>query len=118
MGTIKLIFGIFVIVSAAYLGIETIPAYYSNYEFQDAIKTEALTSTYTPKTEADIRDSVFKLAQGYELPLTKDGIKVQRSGGQNVGTVTIDAPYTVHLDIPVYPFDLHFDPNTENKSAF
>jgi hypothetical protein len=118
MGTIKLIFGIFLIVASIYMGIELVPPYYSNYEFQDAIKAEALNDTYTPKTEADIRDSVFKIAQGYDIPLTKDGIKVQRTGVQNGGMITIDAPYTVHLNVPGYPFDLHFDPNTENKSPF
>ncbi len=118
MGTIKLFFGIFVIVAAIYMGIEVIPPYYSNYEFQDAIKTEALTSTYTPKTEDNIRDSVFKMAQNYELPLTREGIKVQRAGAQGTGSVSIDAPYVVHLNVPGYPFDLHFDPSTENKSPF
>ncbi len=118
MGTIKLCFGIFVIIAAIYLGVELVPLYYANYEFQGDIKTEALTSTYTPKTEADIRESVFKLAKEYEIPITKEGIKVQRAGDLGSGTVTIDAPYTVHLDIPGYPFDLHFDPNTQNKSPF
>lgn len=118
MGTIKLCFGIFVIVAAIYMGIEVIPPYYANYEFQGDIQTEALTSTYTPMSEADIRDAVFKIAKGYEIPLTKDGIKVQRAGNQGSGTISIDAPYTVHLDVPVFPFDLHFDPNTQNKSPF
>jgi hypothetical protein len=118
MGTLKLIIGIFVIVASIYMGVELVPPYYANYEFQDAIKTEALTSTYTPKSETDIQNAVFKLAQGYDIPLTKDGIKVRRAGSQNVGSVSIEAPYTVHLDVPGYPFDLHFDPNTENKSPF
>ncbi len=118
MGTIKLAFGIFVIVASIYMGIEVIPPFYANYEFQGDLKSEALTSTYTPKSEADIRESVFKIAKGYEIPLTKEGIKVQRTGNQGAGMITIDAPYTVHLDVPGYPFDLHFDPNTENKSPF
>lgn len=118
MGTLKLIFGIFVIGAAIYMGVELIPAYYSNYEFQDAIKTEALNSTYTPKTEADIRTAVFKLAKNYDIPVTEEGIKVLRSGNQGTGAITIDVPYVVHCDVPGYPFDLHFDPNTENKSPF
>ena len=118
MGTLKLIFGIFLIVAAIYMGVQLVPPYYSAYEFQDAIKTEALTSTYTPKTEADIRDAVFKLAQGYDIPIAKDGIKVQRTGTQVGGSVMIEAPYVVHCDVPGYPFDLHFDPSTENKSPF
>ncbi|MGH9511665.1 MAG: hypothetical protein ACRD2U_05965 [Terriglobales bacterium] len=114
----KLAFGIFVIAAAIYMGIEVVPPYYTEYEFQGDLKTEALTSTYTPKTEADIQDSVFKIAKGYDIPITKDGIKVSRAGDIGRGMITIDAPYTVHLDIPGYPFDLHFDPNTENRGAF
>jgi uncharacterized protein involved in tolerance to divalent cations len=118
MGTLKLMTGIFVIAASLYMCVELIPPYYSNYEFEDAIKTEALTSTYTPKSESEIQNTVYKFAQNYDIPLTKDGIKVQRSGSQNVGSVSIEAPYTVHLDIPLYPVDLHFDPSTQNKSPF
>lgn len=118
MGTLKLIFGVFLIGASIYLCVELVPPYYSNYEFQDAIKAEALSSTYSPKSESDIRDSVYKIAKGYDIPLTEDGIKVQRSGTQNTGSVFIDAPYVVHLDLPAYPVDLHFDASTENKSPF
>jgi len=118
MGTVKLFFGVFLIGACIYMGIELIPPYYANYEFQDAIKAEALSSTYTPKTESEIRDVVFKTAKGYDIPIPLENIKVQRSGAQNAGSVSIDAPYNVHLEFPGYPVDLHFDPNTENKSAF
>ena len=50
--------------------------------------------------------------------MTKDQIKVQRHGTQGTGSLTIRAPYTVHLDLPGYPVDLHFDASTENKSPF
>jgi len=118
MGTIKLVFGIFVIVAAVYLGTALIPVYYNNYEFQDVVKTEATLETYTSKPEADIRDSLFKKAQSLDIPLTKDQIKVQRHGTQGTGSLTISAPYTVHVDLPGYPVDLHFDASTENKSPF
>jgi hypothetical protein len=118
MGTIKLIFGIFVIGAGIYLGAEMIPVYYSNYQFQDDVKTEATLETYTSKPEDAIRDAIFKKAQSLDIPLTKDQIKVQRHGTQGTGSLTISAPYTVHLDLPVYPLDLHFDASTENKSPF
>jgi hypothetical protein len=118
MGTIKLAFGIFVIVAGIYLGAELIPIYYENYQFQDMVKTEATLETYTSKPEADIRDSLFKKAQSLDIPLSKDQIKVQRHGTQGTGSLTISAPYTVHLDLPGYPVDLHFDASTENKSPF
>ena len=34
------------------------------------------------------------------------------------GSVTIDAPYTVHLDLIAFPTDLHFDSSSSNKGAF
>jgi hypothetical protein len=118
MGTIKLGFGIFVIVAGIYLGAEMIPVYYDNYQFQDVVKTEATLETYTSKPEDAIRDSLFKKAQSLDIPLTKDQIKVQRHGTMGTGSLTISAPYTVHLDLPGYPVDLHFDASTDNKSPF
>ena len=40
-----------------------VPAYYANYQFQDAVKDEATRETYTTKTEDEIRESLFKKAQ-------------------------------------------------------
>jgi hypothetical protein len=118
MGTVKLIFGIFVIVAGIYLGTQLIPVYYENYQFVDDVKTEATLETYTSKPEDAIRDAVYKKAQGLEIPLTRDQIKVQRHGTQGTGSLSISAPYTVHLDLPGYPVDLHFDATSENKSPF
>jgi hypothetical protein len=118
MGTVKLGIGIFVIVAGIYLGAELVPVYYENYQFQDIVKTEATLETYTSKPEDAIRDSLFKKAQSLDIPLTKDQIKVQRHGTMGTGSLTISAPYTVHLDLPGYAVDLHFDASTENKSPF
>jgi hypothetical protein len=118
MGTFKLIFGIFIIATGVYLGSTLIPIFYDNYEFADVIKTEATLQTYTTKTENDIQDSIFKKAQELSIPLRKDQIRVQRRGPQGTGSLTINAAYTVHVDLPGYPMDLHFDPSTENKSPF
>jgi hypothetical protein len=118
MGTIKLLFGIFIIVAAVFLGAELIPVYYANYQFEDIIKTEATLQTYTTKPEAEIQEGLFKKAQDLQIPLGKDQIKVSRHGTTGVGSLSIRAPYIVHVDIPGYPMDLHFDPSTENHSPF
>ena len=118
MGKIKLIVGILAIVASVYVCAELIPPYFSNYQFEDAIKTEALQSTYTPKTEDAIRETIFKKAQDLEIPVTRDQIKVQRTGPQGTGSVIIETQYTIHVDLPGYPLDLHFNPSTKNKSVF
>jgi len=118
MGSIKLIFGIFVMVAAIYLCVILIPPFFANYQFEDAIKEEATISTYSTKPEDAIRDTIFKKAQDLEIPITKDGIKVQRIGPQGTGTLTIETHYSVHVDLPGYPLDLQFNPSTRNRGAF
>jgi hypothetical protein len=118
MGSLKLITGIFLIVAAVYLIAVLAPPYFSNYQFEDAIKTEAQLGTYSTKSEDAIRDSVFKKAQDLDVPIAKEQIKVQRIGVTGAGSLSIEAPYTVHVNLPGYPLDLHFEASTRNKSVF
>jgi hypothetical protein len=114
----KMVFGIIVIVFAVYLGAELVPAYYGNYEFTDFVKTTATMETYTTKPEGDIRALILRKAHELDIPIAENAIKVQRSGLQNVGGLSISAPYTVHVDLPLYPLDLHFQASSDNKSPF
>ncbi len=114
----KMLFGLLVIGLAGYLGVELIPVYYENYQFKDAVSTEATLETYTTKPESDIRDFVFKKAQEMDIPVAHDDIKVRRAGSVNTGSLTISAPYNVRLELPGYPLNLHFDVSSDNKSPF
>ncbi len=118
MGRIRMFLGVFVIVGGLYASIKLIPPYFNNYQFQDFLKEEATHDSYSTKPEADIRATVFRKAQDLDIPLSEDGIKVTRFGAQNNGTVLIQAPYVVHVDLPGYPMDLHFDASTENRGVF
>ena len=118
MGSIKMFVGIFLIVGGLYASVKLIPPYFENYQFQDAIKDEATRDSYSAKTEDDIRTAIFKKAQEYDIPLPIESIQVQRQGNQFSGTVIIHASYTVHVEMPGYPVDLHFDASTENKGVF
>lgn len=118
MATFKLIFGVAVIVITIYLGIQIVPAYYSNYEFQDTITREALDSTYKPIAEDDIRTEVLKDAKQYDIDLAEPDVKVTRAGGLGTGSVSINVNYVVHVSLPIYPFDLHFNPASTNKGFY
>jgi hypothetical protein len=118
MGTIKMFLGISVIVAGMYTAFKVVPPYFENYQFQDAIKDEAVRDSYSQKSEDDIRSVIFKTAQQYEIPISEEGIHVSRQGNQFSGTVIIHAAYVVHVDLPGYPLDLHFDASTENKGVF
>lgn len=118
MGTIKMFLGLFVIVGGVYASMKIIPPYFENYQFQDAIKDEAVRDSYAPKSEDDIRTTVLKKAQELEIPISEENIHVTHQGNQFSGTVTIRAAYIVHVDMPGYPLDLHFEASTENKGVF
>ena len=118
MGTIKLVLGIGVIVAAIVLGASIIPPYFTNYQFEDAINTEALAATYSSKSDEDIRGIVYKKAKEMDIPIVPEQIKVHRVGSQGTGTLAIEANYTVHVDLPGYPLDLDFHAATKNKGIY
>jgi hypothetical protein len=117
MSTIKMFLALFLICGAVYVGAKIIPPFFGNYQFQDAVKNEATLDTYTSKNENDIRTAVFRKAQDLEIPITEEQIHVQRQGMQGSGLIIIRAPYVVHVDLPGYPMDLHFDASTENRGV-
>ena len=117
MGSLKMVFGFSQLLpwcSDRRIG----AAFLLNYQFEDAIKTEAQMGTYSTKGDDTIRDAVFKKAQELNVPVVREQIKITRVGSAYNGSVTIEAPYTVHLSLPGYPLDLNFDPSSTNRSVF
>lgn len=117
MSTIKMFLSLFAIGCAVYVGAKIIPPFFENYQFQDAVRNEATLDTYSTKNESDIRTAVFRKAQDLDIPITEEQIRVQRQGGLGSGLIIIRAPYIVHVDLPGYPMDLHFDASTENRGV-
>lgn len=112
MKSLKTLIGIFVVVAVFYVGYKVVPVYFNYYQFQDAVESEARLQTYSTKSEADMRETMWKKAQELEIPLdSPEQIKVERSSN----SVSISTEYTVHIDLPIHPFDLNFNPNSKNK---
>jgi hypothetical protein len=114
----KAIFGVLVMVAVAIVCIKLIPPYFSNYEFEDFIKNEALQSTYGNRSENDIRDSVIKHAREYDIQLTAAQVKVTRSGLSGTGSLSIEADYSIPVSLPGYTTTLEFHPSTKNKGIY
>ena len=118
MATLKLIIGVAVIAVMVLVGLKLIPPYFANYELEDEIKTEALQSTYSTRSEEDIRDAVIKHARNYDIALTPKQVHVSRVGGMGTGTLAIDADYSVPVDLPGYSTTLEFHPSSKNKGIY
>jgi hypothetical protein len=118
MATLKLVFGVGIFVLLGFVGLKIIPPYFSNYELEDAIKTEALQSTYSTRSEEDIRETIIKQARGYDIALTPKQVHINRVGSYGTGTLTIGAEYSVPLEFPGYSTTLEFHPSSQNKGVF
>jgi hypothetical protein len=119
MATLKLVFALAVFALIILVGIKVIPPYFSNYEFQDAIKAEALQSTYTTRSEDDVRAAVIKQAHSYDIELTNQQVHVSRSGGgYGTGTLAIECDYNVPLELPGYSTNLEFHVSTKNRGIY
>ena len=115
MRTLKLLLALGAIGFGIYVGVQIVPPFFANYQFQDAIQSEAVLQAYSNQNEDQIRDSIFRKAQDLEIPMKEEQITVQRIGGAGSGTLAISADYTIHLDLPGYPLDLEFHPSSKSK---
>ncbi|MGH9531087.1 MAG: DUF4845 domain-containing protein [Terriglobales bacterium] len=114
MKTLKALVSVGIVVAMVYVAFRLVPPYFNNYQFQDALESEARLASYGQKSEQEIRDIIAKKATEFSIPLTADQINVQRSGNE----VQISAKYTIHVDLPGYPLDLKFEPGTKSKRAY
>jgi hypothetical protein len=118
MATLKLLFGVGVIVLVAFLGIKTVPVFFSNYQFEDFIKEEALHSTYGTNSEDDIRASVIKHAHDLDIALTPAQVHVSRTGINGNGSLSIEVDYSALIELPGYSTTVDFHPSSKNKGVF
>jgi hypothetical protein len=111
MKTVKLLFGIFVLVAAVYVTWSVTPHYLNNYRFEDAMEVEARLNAYSTKSERDMQEALYKKARELNLPLKAEQIKVRRDGGE----VRIWTEYEVRVNLPGYPLVLKFQPSTTGR---
>lgn len=118
MATLRLVFGFGVFALVALVCFKLIPPFFSNYELEDSIKNDALQATYSTRTEEDVRNAVIKHAHDYDINLTPKQVHVTRNGGFGNGTLTIEADYSVPIDLPGYSTSLEFHPSSNNRGVF
>lgn len=113
MKTLRLLLTLCVIGFALYAAWQVLPAFMGKYQFEEAMDDTARTMTVsTNKTEDEIRKKLYQQAQDLEIPVRPEDIKIERAGND----VMISADYTVHVDLPFYPFDLDFHPASKRQA--
>lgn len=89
-------------------------AYLKYYRFTDAV--QETTQYRGAKTDAEIHDRVFDLANQYDIPVTDDGLAISRSAAHTI----VDGSYKQPIDLfpgftYQWPFTVHID--TYDSSA-
>ena len=90
-----------------------LPAYWNNYKVNRMIAEQAIIYTNFPKSEEEIKIAIAQKAQDLDVPIAPEQIAVTRSRGD----VSISFAYSVHIDLPVYPFDVDFEDSTTNQNV-
>jgi hypothetical protein len=116
MGIIKACIG-FLAIAAVVDGLfQVAPPMLANYSFSDDLKTLAnMDSANLQKTDDDVRNDVVRKAKEHDLPIEAKQVTVQRLNSPGISAVYVSVDYSVTINIPGYPFDMHFNPNSGNK---
>jgi hypothetical protein len=111
-GKLKAIIVTAILIMCVMAGVKVIPPYVAEYQLNDKMQEIARFGIVNHDSEEQIKEKVFKTMEDLEIPATKDNIKVTAGSSR----VTIAVDYTVPVDILFYHVELHFTPNSENRS--
>ncbi|HYL63415.1 MAG TPA: DUF4845 domain-containing protein [Candidatus Methylomirabilis sp.] len=114
-GRLKAIVVTFILLMGIYAAFKIVPAYVNEYQLADKMQEQARFAVVNRYTEDQIRDNIFGVVKDLNIEgVKREDIKVTASRQE----VRISLDYTVPVDLLVYRTDLHFSPESENKSLF
>src|ERR1700733_1389933 len=109
---INLLFTLIILGSMIFAGVMLVPPYFTNYQLQDAMNTEARFAGYNRKSDEEIRDDVWKKVQELGVPVKKEDIHVVNENN----TVQITVNYSIPVDMKFTQFTMDFHAHGDNHS--
>lgn len=113
MRELKSIFGLLLLLVGGFVLYKVFPAYWGDFKLGRLIEEQALSNTYSTKSESEIATAIAQKANELDVPLSPEQVTVQRGAGD----LTITAVYSVHVDLPIHPLDLNFKTTSTNKNV-
>jgi hypothetical protein len=112
MKLLRSLFGLFLVFAILYGGVKILPHYVANFQLESDLDDVARTGATNAKiTDDELRQNVIRQAQALGIPLTEEQVLIEHIPGD----VFVSGEYTVHVDLLLYPLDLHFHPMSRNK---
>ena len=113
MKEFKAIIGLAALLVGGFVLYKVLPAYWNNFKVDRMIADQAIVYTNFPKSEEEMKIVIAQKAQDLDIPIAPENVTVSC----NRGDVTISFAYSVHIDMPGYPFDLNFHNSTTNQNV-
>ncbi|MDM7994316.1 MAG: DUF4845 domain-containing protein [Acidobacteriota bacterium] len=104
-GVIGCLLSIVMLAVAIYLGIVLFPIYYSNFNFENDVKTVASRAGAHFLDNQQITKDILSLAKKNEIRIKREDIKLERFAGQ----LHIRVDYSVPVDFIIMERDLNFE---------
>jgi hypothetical protein len=109
---INLLLTLIILGSMIFAAVMLVPPYFTNYQLQDAMNTEARFAGYNRKSEEEIREDVWKKVQELGVPAKRADIKVTNDNS----TTQITVNYTVPINMIFKQYDWEFHAHGDNHS--
>ncbi len=101
-----------ILVAFIYVAAITLPAFISEYEFQDSLQDIARYASANRRNNDQVLKAVLDEAQKEDLPIQAEDIKVDGSAGN----IHINVDYSVTVDLKVYQWTVDFHPSANNAA--
>jgi hypothetical protein len=95
----------------------------ANFELHDDLRDlapqrSAQIGLSTPSSDEDIRSTIVRYAEGYNIHLDRDQVTVQRMGPAEAPYFYLAADYDARVKLPAYSFTLHFNTTSVRGNTF
>ncbi len=111
-GRLKAIIWLAILGTIVYMGIKVVPVLLNDYQFEDAMKTTTRFASVNRQSAEEVREAVLKEAARADVPIRREDIRVSVGGGN----VSIEANYSVTVDLQLYQWTLNFHSTASNNS--
>jgi hypothetical protein len=108
---LKAMVWLLILAGGGYVAYKVVPAYMSDYELQDKMRSDARFAAVNHRSDEELRDLLYRDIQDLNIPARRQDIQVLENSGH---AVRLGVDYTVTVDLKVYQLRLHFTPTAES----
>jgi hypothetical protein len=114
---LKAIIAIVILIAVIYTGIQLIPIYLAQYNFEDKVKGEITLAfvNYPQDTQKKLESAIMGMLNDMGATYDKKNVRVKVGGDQSAKKIVAEVWYSRTVDLPFFPNPKQFYVKVENK---